>query len=108
MTRPCALLLVLVLGVVTGTALGVAGVLWPTALQMLVPEERLAQMFSYDYLLSEAVMPFGLLLAPLFAAWVGVHRALGAGSLGVALLIAGALALPGLRRPVHSRDEAAV
>ncbi|MDQ1293141.1 MAG: hypothetical protein QG608_1022 [Actinomycetota bacterium] len=91
---------VLLLSGCVGASLGLAGIFWPTAMQALVPEDRLAQMFSYDYLLSEAVMPFGLLLAPLAAAWCGPHLALAIGCLSTGVLMVASLASPPLRVPV--------
>lgn len=54
-----------------GIGLAVGDVFWSVTLQERVPEGILGQIFSYDYLVSVALLPFGLLLMPVLSAAVG-------------------------------------
>lgn len=72
----------------TGVGLSVGGVLWASAVQREVPQERLSQVFGYDYLFSEAVNPLVLLLVPVLASLAGGEQpALRYASLGLLVVV---------------------
>lgn len=48
---------------IAGASLSVFGALWHTTLQSKVPEDQLSRMFSYDWLGSLGLLPFGYLIA---------------------------------------------
>ncbi|GAA3765164.1 MFS transporter [Plantactinospora mayteni] len=88
-------------------ALGFLNPVWETVVQAEVPPHVLARVTSYDWLLSLAAMPLGYALAPLAAdAWSpAVPLAFSAVAVAVACL--GTAAVPGVRRLVATRPEAA-
>jgi cyanate permease len=63
-------------GALSGAALAVSEVLYASAIQREVPEERLGQVFGYDYLLSEAIAPLGFLVVPVLARIAGSQESL--------------------------------
>lgn len=66
-----AVIWLLVLAGVTGASLSIGSVLWASAVQREVPRARMSQVFSYDYLFSEAINPIGLLMIPALVAAAG-------------------------------------
>lgn len=83
------------------------GAVWFTTLQEHVPKESISRLSSYDWLVTLAFMPVGLVLAGAAGAWLGAEPVLwgSAGLLAVTLL--SVLALPGVRamRRAEPEDE---
>ena len=64
---------------VGGVGLSVGDICWSATLQARVPDSVLGQIFSYDYLVSVALLPFGLMLVPSLSAAFGNTALLTAG-----------------------------
>jgi MFS family permease len=79
--------LTLACAVLGGVGLSVGDVYWSVTLQARVPEDILGQIFSYDYLVSVALLPFGLLATPYLADAMGDRNL---------LLLAGAVSVLGV------------
>jgi predicted MFS family arabinose efflux permease len=77
--------------------LGFLNPVWRTAVQNAVPEQVLARVTSYDWLVSLGAMPLGYLLAPLAAAAWGAEVPLAWCAVLVAVVCAGTAAVPGVR-----------
>ncbi|HUW88125.1 MAG TPA: hypothetical protein VMW30_07105 [Candidatus Paceibacterota bacterium] len=79
-----------------------AGTIWFTALQRLIPSETLSRVSSFDWLGSLALNPIGYaIIGPLSAA-IGERRAMGYAAALLAVATFGPLAIPavvGLRLP---------
>ncbi|HEX5142575.1 MAG TPA: MFS transporter [Mycobacterium sp.] len=86
------LLVVLVGAAVVGVGLAVADVFWISAMQAWIPDDKIGQMLSYDYLVSVALLPFGYALAPVLADIVGACQVLLFG-LGVTTVVAAVIAV---------------
>lgn len=80
------------------TGLGFLTPVWETAVQNAVPEQALARVTSYDWLVSLGAMPLGYVLAPLAAEAWGAAAPLGVCAVLVAAACAGTAAVPGVRR----------
>jgi hypothetical protein len=88
---------------VSGLAIGVQAVIFPTAMQLSVPPDVLARVTSIDLLTSEGGQPAGYVLAGPVGAAVGPHDYLASAAIGI---IAASLAyalLPALRVRVIAR-----
>lgn len=88
---PFGLLLLAAVG--GGVGLSIGDVYWAVTLQARVPESILGQIFSYDYLVSVALLPFGLMLVPLLSSALGNQTLLllAAAVSGVGMLLLWAL-----------------
>jgi hypothetical protein len=86
-------------------ALGFLNPTFETAVQQNVPAPVLARVFAYDWLLSLAAQPLGLVLGPLAArAWnPAVPLWIGAALVAAACL--GTAAVPGVRNLCISQDN---
>ncbi|WP_327268481.1 MFS transporter [Streptomyces sp. NBC_01218] len=78
--------------------LGYLGPVWDTSVMSAVPEQVLARVTSYDWLISIAAMPLGYALAPLAASAVGPEIPLAVASAAVLTACLTPAALPGVRR----------
>jgi MFS family permease len=68
---PLPLLAVLLFAFAAGCSMEIFGVLWGTALQQEIPQERLSRVSSYDALGSWVLMPLGFAIAGPIAAAIG-------------------------------------
>ncbi|MFF4697181.1 MFS transporter [Streptomyces chattanoogensis] len=78
--------------------LGFLGPVFETAVQNTIPEQALARVVSYDWMMSLGAMPLGYLLAPLAARAWGDGATLTVSALLVGGACAGTVAVPGVRR----------
>jgi MFS family permease len=69
---PLALPAVVALSFTTGIGMEIFSVLWDTALQQEIPQDRLSRVVSYDFLGSIVLVPFGLAAAGPISAAIGV------------------------------------
>ncbi|MER5642191.1 MFS transporter [Kitasatospora sp. NPDC002227] len=91
--------LIAVAAAVMNLGLGLMSTLWDTTVQREVPDEKLARVASFDWLLSTALSPLGMALAGPLTAAVGARSTLwGAAALMVVPSL-GVLALREVRRP---------
>jgi MFS family permease len=78
-------------------ALGFLNPTWDTTVQAVIPEQVLARVNSYDWLVSLAAQPIGVVAAPLaFAAW-GSRAPFAATAVLVATACLGTALVPGVR-----------
>ncbi|MER7173443.1 MFS transporter [Streptomyces mesophilus] len=77
--------------------LGFLNPVWETAVQQAIPEQTLARVVSYDWLLSLGAMPLGYALAPLAAGLWGPEAPLWIAGAVVAVACAGTALVPGVR-----------
>ena len=63
LARPLPLIAVMVFAFIAGTCMEIFGVLWGTAAQQEIPQEKLSRISSYDALGSWALMPLGFAAA---------------------------------------------
>ncbi|MFD6426862.1 MFS transporter [Streptomyces sp. NPDC060198] len=89
------------------TGLGYLGPVWDTSVMSAVPEQVLARVTSYDWLISIAAMPLGYVLAPLAASAVGPGLPLGVAAAAVLTACLATAALPGVRHFVTEPDPGA-
>jgi hypothetical protein len=82
---------------VSGLALGVQAVIFPTAMQMGVPPDLLARVTSIDLLTSEGGQPAGYVLAGPVGAAVGPHVYLTSAAIGIIAVSLAYALLPSLR-----------
>jgi MFS family permease len=68
---PLPLLAVLLFAFAAGCSMEIFGVLWGTAMQQEIPQERLSRVSSYDALGSWVLMPLGFAIAGPIAAAIG-------------------------------------
>lgn len=83
---PSPLWLIMVAAVAAGFALSYPDALWMTALQHHVPDEQIAKVASYDWLVSLALRPVGYAIAALSVAWGASGIMWGAAVIGVLVL----------------------
>ncbi|MGW4897293.1 MFS transporter [Kitasatospora sp. NPDC004240] len=88
------------------TGLGFLNPVWQTVVQREFPAQVLARVTSYDWLLSLAAAPLGYALAPLAADRWGSTGPLLVTAVLVALVCAGTVAAPGVRRLTGEAGEA--
>ncbi|WP_431961515.1 MFS transporter [Actinacidiphila sp. bgisy160] len=93
-----SLALIAILEAVTGVAVSLFFVLWETTLQTHVPESALSRVSSYDYLLSEGLMPLGLALVGPVSETLGVRPTLYAMTIIAVPATAALLCVPAVRR----------
>ncbi|MFF3409537.1 MFS transporter [Streptomyces sp. NPDC002742] len=103
------LALIATLEAVTGVAVSLFFVIWETALQTHIPESALSRVSSYDYLLSEGLMPVGLVLAGPVSESFGVRPTLYAMTVIAVPAALALLCVPAVRRlPARASDAARV
>jgi MFS family permease len=76
LARPAPLAIVIVAGFIAGFSVEIFGVLWDTAMQQEIPQEKLSRLYSYDALGSWALMPTALAVLGPVAGWVGTRTTL--------------------------------
>jgi MFS family permease len=86
LARPAPLAIVIVAGFAGGFCVEVFGVLWDTAMQQEIPQEKLSRLYSYDALGSWALMPVALAVIGPVSAAIGTRATL----LASAALVVGA------------------
>jgi hypothetical protein len=82
---------------VSGFALGVQAVIFPTAMQTSIPPDMLARVTSIDLLTSEGGQPAGYVLAGPVGAAIGPHAYLTFAGIGIIAASATYALLPSLR-----------
>jgi hypothetical protein len=87
---------------VSGLALGVQAVIFPTAMQTSVPPDMLARVTSIDLLASEGGLPAGYVLAGPVGAAVGPHVYLTFAAIGIIAASVAYALLPSLRIRVNA------
>ena len=88
LARPAPLVVVIVAGFIAGFSVEIFGVLWDTAMQQEIPQEKLSRLYSYDALGSWALMPTALAILGPIAGGLGTRTTL----LACAVLVVGATA----------------
>lgn len=83
---------------VSGTTLGLAEVLYETAVAQNIPPESLSRVVAYDWFGSLALEPLGLALVGPLAAGIGVSTTLLLGAATITLCQALVVLVPGVRR----------
>jgi len=101
LARPLALPAVLVFAFGAGCGAQIFGVLWGTAVQQEIPQERLSRISSYDALGSWVLMPIGFAIAGPVAAAIGDRATF----LGAAATVIVASALVLLSRDVRTLER---
>ena len=95
--------LVVAAALLGGLGLSIFDVMWHTALQQHVPEDRLSRVYSYDALGSFAIIPVGQAVAGPVAVLIGLTGAfIGAGAV-VAGSVGVMLSVPSIRH-LHRHD----
>jgi hypothetical protein len=80
---------IVVAAAAAGIGIEVFGVMWDTAMQQQIPQDRLSRVYSYDALGSFALIPLGLAVAGPVAEAVGTKTALfAAGTLSLSATLA--------------------
>ena len=80
LARPAPLAVVAAAGFVAGASVEIFGVLWDTAMQQEIPQEKLSRLSSYDALGSWALMPLALAVMGPLASAIGTRATLLASS----------------------------
>ncbi len=93
---------------VSGFAIGIQAVIFPTAMQLSVPSDVLARVTSVDLLVSEGGQPAGYALAGPVGLAVGPHAFLACAAIGVVAASLIYALLPPLRARVSSDEPAAI
>jgi MFS family permease len=101
LARPEPLALVIVCAFLAGFATEIFGVLWDTALQQEIPQDKLSRISSYDALGSWVLMPLGFAVAGPVSAVIGARATF----LGGAVLILAATALALLSRDLRTIER---
>jgi MFS family permease len=104
LARPAPLLVVIAAGFIAGFSVEIFGVLWDTAMQQEIPQEKLSRLYSYDALGSWALMPTALAVLGPVASALGTRTTL----IGCAVLVVGATAPVLLSRDVRTLERRAV
>jgi MFS family permease len=73
---PAPLVVVIASGFAAGFCVEIFGVLWDTAMQQEIPQEKLSRLYSYDALGSWALMPIALAVIGPVAAAIGTRATL--------------------------------
>jgi MFS family permease len=98
---PAPLPVVIGAAFLTGYCMEIFGVLWDTAVQQEIPQEKLSRISSYDALGSWVLMPIGYIVAGPVAAAAGVRATF----IGSAVLVVVATALVLLSRDVRTLER---
>jgi MFS family permease len=102
---PLPLFGLFLLGLMAGIGIEISGVLWDTALQQRVPEDKLSRVASYDAVGSFALMPLGLAIAGPISELVGTRATLiGGACINLAAILA-VLAIRDVRTFVTTADR---
>jgi MFS family permease len=101
LARPAPLVIVIAAGFIAGFSVEIFGVLWDTAMQQEIPQEKLSRLYSYDALGSWALMPTALAVLGPVAAWVGTRTTL----LACAVLVVAATSPVLLSRDVRTLER---
>jgi len=101
LARPAPLAIVIVAAFIAGFSVEIFGVLWDTAMQQEIPQEKLSRLYSYDALGSWALMPTALAVLGPIAAGIGT----GATLLACAALVVAATAPVLLSRDVRTLER---
>jgi len=98
---PAPLVVVIAAGFAAGLSVEIFGVLWDTAMQQEIPQEKLSRLYSYDALGSWGLMPIALATLGPLAAAIGTRATL----LVSAALVVGATAPVLLSRDVRRLER---
>jgi MFS family permease len=90
---------------VAGVGLETFGVMWDTAMQQQIPQDRLSRVYSYDALGSFAFIPIGAAVAGPLAGLVGVRTTLWGGAVVILLCTLSMLAVGDVRSLRRASDE---
>ena len=90
---------------VAGVGMETFGVMWDTAMQQQIPQDRLSRVYSYDALGSYAFIPIGAAAAGPLAAVLGVRTTLFGGAALVLLCTLSMLAVGDVRSLRRTADE---
>jgi MFS family permease len=103
LARPAPLAVVIAAGFIAGFSVEIFGVLWDTAMQQEIPQEKLSRLYSYDALGSWALMPTAFaVLGPVSGA-LGTRTTL----IACAVLVVSATAPVLLSRDVRTLERRA-
>ena len=100
---PAPLPVVIAAAFLTGVGIEIFGVLWDTAMQQEIPQEKLSRLSSYDALGSWVLMPIGFIVAGPLGDAIGARAAF----LGAAVLVAVSTAAVLLSRDVRTIERRA-
>jgi predicted MFS family arabinose efflux permease len=92
---------------ISGVAIGVQAVIFPTAIQAAIPPEVLARVTSIDLLASEAGQPIGYALAGPLAAAAGARTVLASGAIAMFIASSAFPLLRSLRAEIRRIEPAA-
>ena len=101
LARPAPLVVVAAAGFIAGFSVEIFGVLWDTAMQQEIPQEKLSRLYSYDALGSWALIPLALALIGPVSVALGTRTTL----LACAALVVGATAPVLLSRDVRHLER---
>jgi len=101
LARPAPLVVVAAAGFIAGFSVEIFGVLWDTAMQQEIPQEKLSRLYSYDALGSWALIPLALALIGPVSVALGTRTTL----LACAALVVGATAPVFLSRDVRRLER---
>ena len=101
LARPAPLVVVAAAGFIAGFSVEIFGVLWDTAMQQEIPQEKLSRLYSYDALGSWALMPLALAVIGPVSVALGTRTTL----LACAALVVGATAPVLLSRDVRHLER---
>jgi predicted MFS family arabinose efflux permease len=101
LSQPAPLPIVIVAAFATGFGIEIFGVLWDTAIQQEIPQDRLSRISSYDALGSWVLMPIGFIVAGPIAAAIGTRETF----IGAAVLVVAATGLVLLSRDVRTLER---
>jgi MFS family permease len=90
---------------VAGVGMETFGVMWDTAMQQQIPQDRLSRVYSYDALGSFAFIPIGAAAAGPLAAVLGVRATLWGGAVLILLCTLSMLAVGDVRSLRRTADE---
>jgi predicted MFS family arabinose efflux permease len=90
---------------VAGVGMETFGVMWDTAMQQQIPQDRLSRVYSYDALGSFAFIPIGAAAAGPLAAVLGVRTTLWGGAVLILLCTISMLAVGDVRSLRRTADE---
>ncbi len=95
---PLPLAVLVAIALVAGIGIETFGILWDTALQQEIPQDRLSRVASYDSLGSIALVPLGLAVAGPLAEAIGTDAALVGAALTSLVATLAVLLVPDVRR----------
>jgi MFS family permease len=98
---PAPLPVVIAASFLTGFGIEIFGVLWDTAMQQEIPQEKLSRLYSYDALGSWVLMPIGMIVAGPLGDAIGERATF----LGAAVLVVVSTAAVLLSRDVRTLER---